>query len=146
VSTAYRHTQVSWVIVVAATLMLVVIVAIGLSSGRFEITLIVPLAIVVLAVINFGWMTVTVSDQAVTVVMGTGLMQRTVPTNRIRQYALVRNPWYRGVGVRLYSHRAGTSFSVWGFDAVELITGDGNVRIGSNEPDKLLSAIRSAVG
>lgn len=119
-----------------------VILAISVASGQFEATLLVPLAVILLAVAVFGWMTVMVSEQSVTVRMGVGLMSRTVDINRVHRYELVRNPWYRGVGVRLYP--GGTSFSVWGFEAVEMVTGDGNVRIGSDEPDKLLAAIRAA--
>ena len=54
----------------------------------------------------------------------------------------VRNKWYYGFGIRLIP--GGQMYNVAGLDAVELKLTNGRVfRVGTDESDKLLTAIQS---
>jgi hypothetical protein len=56
----------------------------------------------------------------------------------------VRNKWWYGWGIRLTPH--GWLFNVGGLDAVELELASGRkFRIGTDEPQGLLNAIRTAM-
>jgi hypothetical protein len=61
----------------------------------------------------------------------------------IRDARAVRNRWFYGWGIRLTPH--GWMFNVSGLDAVELDLPNGRrFRNGTDEPERLLAAIRQA--
>ena len=104
--------------------------ALGLAMG------LVPL--------QFGWLTVSLSDQAIHVRFGVGLIRRRIPIADVQSVQAVRNAWYYGWGIRLTPH--GWLWNVAGLDAVELeLKGGRRFRIGTDEPGALEAAIRRAL-
>ena len=61
----------------------------------------------------------------------------------IAEVRSVRNPWHAGWGIRWFPGRY-LLWSVSGFQAVEVVTKDGNrFRIGTDEPEMLVQAIQT---
>jgi len=69
--------------------------------------------IVLLAILKFfSSLTVTVDDQVIKVQFGVGVYRKIIPLKEIESYAVVKNPWYYGWGIR-YTPR-GWLFNVSG--------------------------------
>jgi len=140
----YRHTQVGWVMLVAAA------AAVALGWGALPPEAAAPvrlpmLLIAALLVLGFGALTVEVSEDAIRLRFGIGLVRKRVPLQDVRSWREFRNPWYTGWGIRLGP--GGVLWNVSGFDAVQLDLGDGRrFRIGTDEPAELVSAITQAKG
>ncbi|OHU90196.1 MULTISPECIES: hypothetical protein [Pseudoalteromonas] len=91
--------------------------------------------------VNFYSLSISVSNSEVKWKMGLGLISGTIEIDQIEQVNSVRNPWYVGWGIRTISN--GTLYNVSGFDAVHIkLKGGKNIRLGTNKPDELESAIR----
>ena len=77
----------------------------------------------------------------ITIYFGSGLIKKTIPFDKIKGVKVVRNKWYYGWGIRFIIN--GWLWNLWGLDAVELSFKDKNsiFRIGSQEAEKLKSAI-----
>jgi len=89
----------------------------------------------------FGSLTVEVWEDRIVLWFGPGVIRKRFDVKDVRRATAVRNRWYYGWGIRFTPH--GWLFNVSGFDAVELEMGSGRkYRIGSDEPQELLSAIR----
>jgi hypothetical protein len=93
---------------------------------------------------NFSRLTVEVAG-TIAVAFGRGWPRRTIDPSTVTASRIVRNsPWY-GWGIRWI--RKGSLWNVWGLDAVELdLAGGRRFRIGTDEPEGLLAAIRSVTG
>jgi len=142
-SVAYREIQIGWVLLAVFALVAALVVLIIRSAPLQPVT-IVPLVVILLAAAMFGFMSITITADAVQITMGVGFMRRRVERADIRRLTVVRNPWYWGWGVRLYSGGTGTLYAVSGLQAVELTLTDGRtVRIGTRDPDRLLQALRA---
>jgi hypothetical protein len=142
-SSRYREIQIGWALLTVFALVLLLILII-LRTGPLQPVSLVPLILVLLAAAMFGFMSVNVTDDAVQITMGVGFLRRRVERADIRRLTVVRNPWYWGWGVRLYSAGTGTMYSVHGFNAIELTLGEGRtVRIGTRDPERLLQALRA---
>ncbi len=75
---------------------------------------------------------------------GLGWPAKSIALDEVVSVELVENRWFYGFGVRMTPH--GWMWNVSGFKAVELTFTDGKrFRIGSDEPDELRDAIRSAL-
>lgn len=97
----------------------------------------------VLVLILFSSLTVEVRSNTITCRFGLGLIKKTFVLSDIQSVHVVRNPWYAGWGIRWRPGRY-VLWNVSGFQAVELVLKDGNrFRIGTDEPEALLDAIRS---
>lgn len=91
---------------------------------------------------QFSSLTTTVRDDAFQAVFGLGLIRRRIPLGRIRDARAVHTPWYWGWGIRATPH--GWLWRIWGLQSVEIEFDDGHrFRIGSDEPDRLVEALRS---
>ena len=107
-----------------------------------------PLALAVLALpalvlLLFHSLTVEVTDKTVHVYFGAGLASFDFALRDIESVAAVRNSWYYGWGIRITPH--GWLYNVSGRDAVELRLRSGKrVRIGTDEPHRLVAAIEGA--
>jgi hypothetical protein len=107
-----------------------------------------PLALAVLAIpalvlLLFHSLTVEVTDETVHVYFGAGLASFDFALRDIATVVAVRNPWYYGWGIRITPY--GWLYNVSGLDAVELGLRSGKrVRIGTDEPRKLVQAIERA--
>ena len=132
----YRHTQIGWTL-----LFLLGALVLGFSLGltrslAFSVPILLCLAVVPL----FGALTVTVHADGITAAFGLGLIRRRVRFADVRGYALVRNHWLSGYGIRWLPH--GWLWNVSGLDAVEVQLDHGRVwRIGTDEPQALADAI-----
>src|SRR5215216_3091463 len=133
---SYRHTQVGWLIVGVLLVVLAILLPI-LTRASFGVASIPPLVIVALGLCLFSTITVIVDDRDISIRMGVGLISRRIPRATVRRVTLVRNKWYWGWGVRLYS--GGTLYTVSGLMAVQLtLTNGREIRIGTDEPDALM--------
>jgi hypothetical protein len=140
----YRHTQVGWVILGVAA----AVVALGWGGLPTEAAAAArgPLMLVAtLIVLVFGALTVEVDHEAVRLRFGVGLIRKRIPLRDVSSWREVRNPWYSGWGIRLGP--GGVLWNVAGFDAVELVLGEGKrFRIGTDERAALAAAIARVRG
>jgi hypothetical protein len=96
--------------------------------------------VMVVCLMLFHSLTVAVTDEAVQISFGPGLIRRSFRLSDIVSCAAVRNSWVYGWGIHMM--RGGWVYNVSGFDAVELTFKDGRkARIGTDEPHKLSEAI-----
>jgi hypothetical protein len=104
-----------------------------------------PVAVIFLALLLFGTLAVAVDERQLSLRFGIGLIRRNIPLADIRSFKAVRNPWYYGWGVRF--NQAGRLYNVSGLSAVDLLLNDGkHVRVGTDEPEALVGALRRAIG
>jgi hypothetical protein len=90
---------------------------------------------------NFSRLTVEVAG-TIMVAFGRGWPRRTIDPSTVTATRVVRNSLWHGWGIRFI--RRGSLWNVWGLDAVELDLLNGRrFRIGTDEPQPLLTAIRS---
>ncbi len=141
----YRHTQVGWLtigIVVCVTLLETgALMSAGMSLG----VVVVAAGITLLVALLFASLTVTVDRSDITVRFGIGLVRKRFALSAIRLYRPVHNPWYYGWGIKMIP--GGWLYNVAGSSAVELLLEGGRyVRIGTDEPDALLAALRATIG
>lgn len=139
----YQHRQTATFGPVLMLVLLVVIAVVLIVAGAWPV--LVPTAVVLVVV---GWMmrtlTVVVDDTEVRATMGWGWPQRRVSLTDVVSVAAVHNEWWRGWGIRHVPR--GWMYNIAGRDAVELELRAGSVfRIGTDDPDGLLAAVRSAV-
>jgi hypothetical protein len=96
----------------------------------------------VLAVL-FSSLTVKVTDQELLFYFGPGFWTRRVALDDIISVKVVRNSALYGWGIR-YTHH-GWLYNVSGLQAVEVrIRGEGQIRIGTDEPEALKWALEAA--
>ena len=140
----YSHTQFGWLTMFALAAAVGVIGLTGIQVGPEAPgrgVLMAGQALIVLLIPLFGWLTVTVDEEAVTAKFGVGFIQRKIRIREIQSATRVRNTWIMGWGIRLGP--SGWMFNVSGLDAVELeLKGGGKFRIGTDEPEELVRALR----
>lgn len=142
----YRHRQVGSLpmVLLVAVFGLTAAIRIASPSGVVDRISASVLIVVLLLIVLFWSLTVEVDSARVEVWFGFGLIRRSFPVSEIRGATNVRNPWYYGWGIRLTP--SGWMFNVSGLDAVELtLTGNRAFRIGTDDPDRLVEAIRWVV-
>ena len=101
------------------------------------------LVILLLCLLLFWALTVEVTADKLVASFGLGVIRKSFRIEDIRDARIVQNRWYYGWGIRLTPH--GWMFNVSGYDAVELELADNRkFRIGTDEPEQLLTAIRQA--
>lgn len=141
----YRHTQVGKGLSAALLIGFVITLATAFATprpGRVGAALVA--LILGVSLVAFRSLTVEVTEELVRVWFGPGWIRKTFSTGEIVDCQPVRNHWIFGWGVRLTPH--GWMFNVGGLDAVELRFRSGRrFRIGTDEPEKLCRAIRSAM-
>jgi len=146
--TRYSHTQRSrWLAFIAVPFGLLMV---GIAVFGEPVPAPVRAAFIAVALVfawimvNFSRLSVEVTEEIV-VRFGRRWPRRTIDPSAITATRVVRNsPWY-GWGIRWI--RKGSLWNVWGLDAVELdLTNGRRFRIGTDEPDELLAAIRALIG
>jgi hypothetical protein len=138
----YRHTQFGTALVTLLGGTVLGVLLAAYHSGWHPVALAV-LAIPALVLLLFHSLTVQVTDAVVHVYFGIGLASFDFALRDIAAVAVVRNRWYYGWGIRITPH--GWLYNVSGLDAVELTLASGKrVRIGTDEPGKLVQAIECA--
>jgi hypothetical protein len=140
----YRHTQrataIQWAFGIAA----VVVGLLAMRGGAGSGVLLVVAAILFVTVFVFASLTVEVTDAEVRFWFGSGLIRRSYQIDEIQDVRVVTNPWYYGWGIHMTPD--GWLYNVGGSGAVELTFDSGSkVRIGSDEPSRLMAAIRLAM-
>ena len=139
----YRHTQAGWLPIVASSVTIgvaLLMIALAGPNGWLVFGLTVMVAVLLL----FGWLTVEVDGSRLRLRFGIGLFRKSFPLEIVRAARVVRNRWWYGWGIRWTPH--GWLFNVSGLDAVELeLTLGRRYRIGTDDPDRLAAAVRSAI-
>ncbi len=139
----YRHTQTGWVTLtgMAAGLVIVGVALVNADENRIALAVLVLL---VTAMVAYSSLTVTLTDDTLEMRFGPGLIRRRYRLADVKSSRVVRNRFYYGWGTRLTPH--GWLYNVSGLDAVEVQFKTGRkVRIGTDEPQALDTAIREAV-
>ena len=136
----YRHTQPGTVMIIAF-LRGATQVSVDALYSRLWPLWALAVALVVLAWL-FSSLTVEVSEGQVRWYFGPGIWKYRVALADVDSIDIVRNKWWNGFGIRT---RPGFRlYNVSGLDAVELRLKSGDVRrIGTNDPQGLVSAMRS---
>jgi hypothetical protein len=124
-----------------ALALVAIFVSLGITGvGRpiqFGLMLLLGLALIV-----FHSLTVEIIDSRLVCRLGPGIIKNTFLLSEIDDAKKVRLPWYSGWGIRWIPGQ----YLLWrvsGFHAVELVLKDGGrFRIGTDEPDVLVDAIR----
>lgn len=107
-----------------------------------DLSTIVPVVLVMLPVVVFATLTVTVSSEAVEAAFGPGVLRRRTPLPHIRGWRIVDSPLHHGIGMRMIP--GGTLYNVRSGPAVELLLENDRVlRIGTDEPQRLVEALSS---
>jgi hypothetical protein len=140
----YRHTQkasaIRWMLGVAVA----ILGWLAIRGGEGSAVMLLVAAILLVTLILFASLTVEVTDTEVRLSFGLGVIRKSFQVDEIRDVSVVKNPWYYGWGIHMTPH--GWLFNVAGPDAVELTFDSGNkVRIGSDEPSRLMAAVRLAM-
>jgi hypothetical protein len=92
----------------------------------------------------FASLTVEVTPTELLLAFGPGWVRRSYPVANIADARAVTNPWYYGWGIHITPH--GWLYNVAGSDAVEVAFRNGRkVRVGTDEPSRLVTAIRQAI-
>jgi hypothetical protein len=93
-----RHTQPGWVIVLVLAATAFVVTASLPKEAPAAAS--VALAFLGLALLLFAALTVEVDLESIRVWFGSGLIRKRIPLAEVRSWRAVRNPWYRGWGIR----------------------------------------------
>ncbi|MFW6056861.1 MAG: hypothetical protein ACOC9B_06095 [Chloroflexota bacterium] len=113
------------------------------SGGHWSSVLV--LLVIVVAMLTYSRLTVTVTDEVLDLRFGTPLIHKRYRLKDIKSSRTIRNRWFYGWGTRITPH--GWLYNVSGLDGVEVEFESGKkIRIGTNEPQQLDAAIRSAAG
>ena len=114
-----------------------------LNTAVLLLTAALMLLMVVLGVL-FSALTITLDPQHLQWQFAFGFWKRAIDLADIKTCKRVRNPWYYGWGIRRIP--GGWLYGVSGFQAIEIELQDGKrLRLGSDEPGKLLAALEKAV-
>ena len=149
----YEHTQPgtfmramtgSWAVVFGV--LAVVMLALGEKEAAIVLGVITVMLTVItgIVVVLFHSLTVRISRSDIALSFGVGLIRKRFPIGDIRSVRIARNRWYNGWGIRKI--RGGWLYNVSGFDAIEIqLKNERKYRIGTDQPEKLLAAVESAL-
>ena len=136
----YRHRQIGWLIVTGFGAIAGFLGYVAFRSHQPGP--LVPAALVALALVLFGALTVDVNDEFIEVRFGPGVIRKKWRLADVQSCQKVRNHWWYGWGIR-WIGRDKWLFNVSGLDAVELSMKDGKTyRVGTDEPEKLCQLIQ----
>lgn len=111
------------------------------SGANFLVMGVMVLVLFVLA--SFSSLTVSVDEQSVKIRFGWGIFRKTFLLAQVATVKQVQNPWYYSWGIHYWLWPKMWVFNIAGLGAVELTMKNGKIfRIGTNEPEKLESAIK----
>jgi len=140
----YRHTQIGYAILVPLVIVLLVLFALGVING-FERHINLGLGAILIVAILFSALTVTVTQDAIRLYFGPGLIRKKIPLKDIESCRIVKNSWLYAWGIRITPH--GLLYNVSGLSAVEIVMKDGKkYRIGTDVPEELERAIKQLIG
>jgi hypothetical protein len=140
----YQHTQVGPPMIAALVTMVVAafvtMVAAPSPAGTLTAAIVLLGALVMATFVS---LTVEIQGGTLSCHFGPGFIKKRIPLADIESATAVKNPWFVGWGIRWYPGRCWV-WNVSGLQAVELTMKNGRrFRIGTDEPDALVQAIRS---
>lgn len=143
---SYKHTQTGYLIIYIL-LALVLFFGFIFSTADFEpISFVIIFIILLLVLVSFERLTVMIDGNYLKIIFGYGIFRKSFKLNEICSAETVKNHWYYGWGIRFWPWPKMWIFNVSGFDAVEIKMKNGKIyRIGTDEPQKLESAILEAI-
>jgi hypothetical protein len=114
------------------------------SGTNFAMTAVMILVVLIIA--SFGTLSVSIDENYLRLKFGYGIFRKKFSASEIASATQIKNHWYYGWGIRLWFWPRMWIFNVSGFDAVEIRMKNGKIyRIGTDEPEKLESAIKQAI-
>ena len=138
----YKHTQVGWIILFAVAPMIILVGFRVIASPEPHLIFAALGLLVVLLL--FGSLTVAADSREILFYFGPGIIRKRLPLSNISSASRVRNPWYCCWGIRWFGK--GWLYNVSGMNGIELKLKNGiNVRIGTDEPDKLVEFLSSRI-
>ena len=141
----YRHTQIGYTMLVslACGVVILLVVCPRVEPLRPAAHLLVA-ALLLIVLVLFSTLTVVVRAREVDIRFGPGIIRKRYALSDFLSVSVVRSRWYWGLGIRLIPK--GWLYCVSGLDAVELVRKNGRVvRIGTDEPEALATALREAL-
>ena len=152
--TTYKHTQISYPMLVITLAVLVFFAwahitasaePASVNSGpNFAVTSIMALILFILA--SFATLTVSIDENYLRIKFGYGIFARMFPLKEIASVQAVKNRWYYGWGIRVWFWPYMWIFNISGFDVVEIIMRNGKIyRIGTDTPNELEATIKRAI-
>lgn len=150
----YKHTQISYLLLVVTIILLVLFAWINISaraeapsydSGpNMAVTAVMGLIVIILA--SFVSLQISIDEKFLSLKFGYGIYKKMFLLNDIVSAKTVRNYWYQGWGIRIWLWPKMLIYNVSGFDAVEIKLMNGKrYKIGTNEPKKLEQAILHSI-
>jgi hypothetical protein len=138
----YRHRQVGYVPMVIGVILSLTLG--GIAWQRAPILGAVVLVIIALGPLLFSYLTITIGDGALACHFGFGFWPKRFPLADIVDATLSPSSWIDGWGIRVTP--SGMLYNVSGTGAVEVRLRSGTrFRLGSDEPDVLLHALKAAI-
>jgi len=147
----YRHTQIGYLMIFTTLIVLVLFTWTQIiaraetpspdSGTNFAITTL--MVVILFILVSFSTLTVSINDEFLKLRFGWGIFSKKFLLTDIANIRKVKNHWYYGWGIRIWFWPKMWIFNVSGFDAIEIKMKNGKIyRIGTNEPEKLIVAIR----
>lgn len=136
----YKHTQIGYVTGGVGAIATAITYIANETLDWYDIAMVGGLgALTVL----FSTLTVIVDEEELRFYFGPGFWTRHIPLDDIRRVEIVRNSALYGWGIRYTFH--GWLYNVSGLRAVEIeVEGEGQIRVGTDEPEKLKAALEEA--
>ena len=141
----YSHTQRGTAIIVLLLLTMGgMTVMVYFTADTVAVMILVPLlAILAISLLLFHSLTVSIDGENVNISFGVRAIKKKFRLQDIEACTCVTNPVIFGLGI--HKIPGGWIYNVSGLEAVELnMRGEGIVRIGTDEPQKLCEAIEKA--
>jgi hypothetical protein len=137
----YRHTQIGYL-----TLIVILVAAFGIVATLPDDVRPVILGVaglMVIIAILFSSLTVEVGDGELRFHFGPGFWRKRIALAEVAAATATQNSWWEGWGIRFTPR--GMLYNVSGTNAVEIEMRSGQrFRIGTDEPEALVEAIRTA--
>lgn len=137
----YKEFQFGWIVFWCIVFIQILVTVFYLSdSGSRAISLdgylVISLLSIVVLLLFYG-LTTLVTDEAITVSFGIGIIRKRIRLERIKSVEAVKTPWYYGWGIRVIPN--GILYNVSGLDGVELRFIDAKrvIRIGTKDSENL---------
>ena len=156
-SELYRHTQPGRVIVGIMLPIIIIMFGIllwthmvGESDIIADATIIGVGALLIVLMWLFSSLTIVVTTGHFEFWLGPGLARNRIPLGRIISAEAVRNKAYTGFGIRYQPGMV--IYNVSGFNAIEIVFrkevggGTKKIRVGTDDPEPLMSAMNLALG
>lgn len=139
----YKHTQIGYVTGTALAVGALIAYAAFWAEGELGWGGLLMVGGFLVGAVLFSALTVVVTDEELRFSFGPGFWERRFAIGDIERVEVVRNSALDGWGIR-YTHH-GWLYNVSGLNAVELtIRGEGQIRIGTDEPETLKQAVDRA--